>query len=113
MIKTKRDFYYTFRIVSAEDERLRVACSKWEEFGNEPIETYHVTPDGRGLGACTCPAWSLCKHSKAVGEALLNGQAQEFWKWKYVEGKVEGHVVLIAIPVDDIKTIEELTGDDY
>lgn len=105
MVRAKLQYYYTFKVTSKQGEPLRVECHKWEEeTGEHSGTTYIVAPEKleAWLGKCSCPAYRTCKHVKCVEEALADGKAQEFWKWRWDEknGWAE---------LKDIQPIEELS----
>lgn len=92
MVRAKLDVYYTFKVmsepsVSVHSPAFLVHCYKWEEFGDMPLETYKVSPNNRSaVGGCSCPAWTAnCKHRKCVEEAIKDGKAYEFHKWRWAE----------------------------
>jgi hypothetical protein len=103
VVRAKLDVYYTFKIVSGAGEQLKVHCLKWEEFSDVPLTTYTILPENHSpTGGCDCPAWtSQCKHRRCVDEALKDGKAQEFHKWRWYEkgGWVE---------TQDISSIEDM-----
>lgn len=77
--------YYTFRI-KQENPFQRVEVAKWDEHDSHPLEIYEVLPEGRpGRGMCSCPAYVVCKHSKAVLEARKDGKIKELWNWYWDE----------------------------
>ena len=106
MVMAALDHWYTFRVI--ETEPLKVECTKWEDGG--PVETYRIDPDNQSpSGGCSCPAWTTnCKHRLALEAARADGKLWEAWKWIWRQRKVEGKNLLVPVPADDIKSIEEL-----
>lgn len=75
--------YYTFREIQRNPFR-RIEVAKWDENDSMPLETYEVLPEGRkGRFMCSCPAYVVCKHSKAVLEAMKDGKINELYNWRW------------------------------
>lgn len=78
---------------------------KWAEGDDIPSDTYVVIPgNGWSTHACNCAAYSICKHQRAVREAITDGKINELWKWRWLEKKTSEGIRLIPEESDEFST---------
>jgi hypothetical protein len=96
--KKVADHYYTFTnmppIHGSSAKQLKV--TKWDQFG-DPITSYYMAFNYRlAANACGCPAYRVCKHTKAVYGLWQENRLAEIQKlrWDEVDGWQENKDVL-------------------